>query len=330
MPKISIYSRTRVVELIESGLSQRQVAKELKISRCGVQEVLKKYKKEGKVEDMQRTGRPKAFNERQERLLVRNVKIDPFLTASALRNKFNWSKMVTVQTVRNILRRYKLFGRITAVKPLLSKLQKKKRFEWCKEHIQWAPTKWNSVIFSDESAIELRSKRRKYVRRPKKTRYNEKYILKSTKFTSKLLVWGGVKANGKRFLVRCIGNVNSQEYQIILDEALPHLYNSRCIFQHDGATCHTSRSTTEYLDQKQIRILKNWPPQSPDLNVIENIWDYLKQKLDMKVTNTLDDLWTAAYDEFHKIPDEYIKRLFDSIPRRLTAVLSRKGGNTKY
>ena len=45
-----------------------------------------------------------------------------------------------------------------------------------------------------------------------------------------------------------------------------------CIFQHDGAPCHRYASTVKYLEEKAVRMLPNWPPQSPDLNINENIW----------------------------------------------------------
>ena len=49
------------------------------------------------------------------------------------------------------------------------------------------------------------------------------------------------------FLLLCSSNVDSNRYQTILDQALPEMYASRRLFQQDGASCHTSRSTAAYL-----------------------------------------------------------------------------------
>ena len=46
-----------------------------------------------------------------------------------------------------------------------------------------------------------------------------------------------------------------------------------------------------WLKEMEIEAIE-WPPQSPDLNPIENVWSILKQKLyDIKdIINSLEDL----------------------------------------
>ena len=50
------------------------------------------------------------------------------------------------------------------------------------------------------------------------------------------------------------------------------------VFQQDNASCHALRIVMEYLDKNNIFTLY-WPPQSPDVNIIGNIWHIITRKL---------------------------------------------------
>ena len=129
---------------------------------------------------------------------------------------------------------------------------------------------------------------------------------------------------------RIIGSVDSTAYQAILDDALPRIYTSRYIWQHDGAPCHTSRSTSEYLQQKAIRMIVDWPPQSADLSPIENLWDFLKEKVANRKSQNVEEIWRYTEEEFYQIPNDYISKLYQSLPKRVEAIIKAKGFNTKY
>jgi transposase len=56
------------------------------------------------------------------------------------------------------------------------------------------------------------------------------------------------------------------------------LAGGRVIFQQDNAAIHKTAAVTAFLQENNIEIL-DWPPQSPDLSPIENIWNVLKMKM---------------------------------------------------
>ena len=57
------------------------------------------------------------------------------------------------------------------------------------------------------------------------------------------------------------------------------------------------------MRQEAIRCLENWPPQSPNLNIIEGLWSYLKDKVSEN-NPTQDELWEVAKVSWNQISDE--------------------------
>ena len=53
--------------------------------------------------------------------------------------------------------------------------------------------------------------------------------------------------------------------------------NREGMFQQDGARAHTSKATIAWLDAniKHYIPLEDWPPNSPDLSPIENVWSIM-------------------------------------------------------
>ena len=47
--------------------------------------------------------------------------------------------------------------------------------------------------------------------------------------------------------------------------------------------------------------MPNFPPQSPDLTIIEHMLDLLKIRVKERNPTNLDDLWNYSVDEWHKI-----------------------------
>lgn len=328
MKHISIEMRTAVVAKAKEGISQRQISIQMKISRCSVQNIIKKQDLFQNVENRPKCGRSKIFTDREQRLLCRTSLSNPFLTAPKLQLQLGKG---SVTTVRRILKKNGLFGRVAANVPFLNKIQTRKRLNWATNYGAWTQFQWNNVIFSDESSIQLKPTLRVHVRRMNSYRHKKIYTLKTVKHGGKsLMVWGAIKANGERILIRFLKNADSVEYQRVLNEGLLSFLDNKSIFQQDGAPCHRSKSTQMYLSENGICYIDDWPPQSPDLNIIENMWSELKKNVYNHHSRNIDELWNNCLIEWNKIPTKYVKKLYFSLPSRMLCIRQNNGGNTHY
>ena len=102
------------------------------------------------------------------------------------------------------------------------------------------------------------------------------------------------------------------------------------IFQQDNAPAHVSAETKIFIAEN---VMKFWKigllsHQTSILSII--LWIFLKTRVGRRHPSTEEELIEYTYEEFARIPDDYIKKLYDSIPRRLSAVLRRNGEPTKY
>ena len=102
-------------------------------------------------------------------------------------------------------------------------------------------------------------------------------------------------------------------------------------FQQDNNPKHTSKWASAWFLSKKVDNL-DWPPNSPDMNIIEHIWEYLECCVHshMPLPSNLGGLWQALLEEWALIEDDYIAKLYDSMVDQVQVLLEAKGGHTKY
>ncbi len=102
------------------------------------------------------------------------------------------------------------------------------------------------------------------------------------------------------------------------------------IFQQDNAPCHKSFEVLNFMEENAVLLMPMWPSCSPDLNLIENVWIYLKQNVGEHTIHTVEELWVILQEEFYKIPNDYFDSLYNSMSRRVQQVIDSKSFHIAY
>jgi hypothetical protein len=153
----------------------------------------------------------------------------------------------------------------------------------------------------------------------------------------------GTSQNQSRFLNKkgqVSKNITAAEYAAVVgDTFLPEgerLFGPiGWILQQDNDPSHkrAAENAVAAHNKKRgsnIQLLPSWPPNSPDLSPIENLWGYIQGKVNARGCKTFAEYQQAVLSELKAVPKQMLRNLFDSMPTRLADCLKAKGGKTKY
>jgi len=225
---------------------------------------------------------------------------------------------------------------------LLTKEHEEKRINFAK-YILENNIKSDKILFTDECRVVLFPKINKstnvirFNSEDRKMRWKpeiqQKRANEIPKFEQSIMIAGGICKYGLTNLVFCSGTQNNFSYKQFLlfmkkdidkfqeDNKL----EEEIIFQQDNAACHTS-----YESKAAIKILfdKNyleWPPNSPDLSPIENVWAILKEKLAKRKIKNLDELRENILDVWIKFPTSLCEKLCKKFDEKIKLIQEYKG-----
>lgn len=323
--------------LFNCGLSLRKIEKRLKISRS----VINKYLRSEGIKLENKGGSPRKTSDKLQKLIVRNFK-NGFFKNSTDAKKYlanNHNLNVSNQTIRNILKKAQGKSRVKRLKPLLKPEHKKARRKFTRVMMTKPFSYWESTIFTDESKYNLFGPdgNKKCWVFPDAINLDHQ-VRQRIKFGGgSVMVYGAITFKGVGKLAFIDGRMNADHYINILSTHYIETLNAHKIdiknshLVQDNDPKHKAKKVQTWLNDTGIDVVE-WPSNSPDMNIIEHVWNDIEVRLRARPyqPRDFDELKSAVEEEWKATTVDYIQSLYYSIPRRLEALKKAKGGHTKY
>ena len=303
----------------------KTIAKLTKTSVRTVQRTIKRFNEQKSVNRKPGTGQKPKLSTADKGAICTIASFSPQLSCQKIATRMVQLGRPKVHrtTVNKVLSHYGFNYRLPRRAPLLTQAHIEKRLAWC---VKYEHHDWSSTFFSDEASFQTFYNCKKYRSKTVRT-------ISAPKFPAKVMVWGAFSARGKTPLFFTQKTVNWQSYCEIINgfllETARVLYPEGYKLVQDNAPCHKAKKAMKFLDENSVIVL-DWPPNSPDLNPIENIWGIIKVKLSSQLITDTSDLKTKIEKIWEEFDIDYLTPFIDSMPRRIQLCLEAKGKVIKY
>ncbi|KAG1168311.1 hypothetical protein G6F71_009160 [Rhizopus microsporus] len=300
MKRIPDSIKMEIIAKLSTDMTQREIAKELKVSDGYVAKVAK----EVNHASVNSVGRKPILSDTTKRHSILKFKMGRYATATAASRAIVpiIKAKISPETVRNVLREANFNSKRKPKALPLNAQRKKARPQFARKYKDWTVHDWQ--------------------------RHGG----------GSIFLWGCIIAEGPGNLVKIDVGLGSALYCQILEEDLLgtldyyEISKNHVYLLHDNDPKHRSKMTQEWLKSNEVKVI-DWPAYSPDLNPIENMWHFVKCELvkyDEPPKGMLE-LWERVeYIWNSKIDKDICLRYINSMPERIQAVIKAKGGEAKY
>jgi hypothetical protein len=194
-----------------------------------------------------------------------------------------------------------------------------KRLSFARGYGDWSVDQWAQVLFSDEKCFYGKGFcGRIWVRREKGAALEAQYTIHKQAHPVKLNVWTCFSAAGCGFMHIFSENMDSKLYAKILkvnlkasaDKALPA--GKQRYFLMDNAPTHRSEKAKAHIFNASC-ITLDFPPYSPDLNPIENLWNILARKVEQHTCESIAELQDVIAQEWNHTDPQVLQNIAASM-----------------
>jgi transposase len=349
--ELSPSTRSRICSLrTDAKLSYGEIASHFpSISRSTIITTCRREAIRGKENDtLKRSGRPRNLSEEERDSIYDYIQQNPSCRYYELLELVDYK--ICERTLRNLLKEFGLRKWRKITRPQLNDNDAVNRLTWAERYRDFTPEDWSRVYFSDETSIERGSgagAQWTFVRPIHQAREGEIHEKPCGKQIRQMF-WACINGDTRRTGLIPMdgdpesprGGVTSRVIQSTYSTYLPSILSNRsdAIFMHDNASTHTAHIVRDLLNEIDVEVMQ-WPPHSPDLNPIENLWGLLKRRL-LELFPELYDmpnneetriyLISAAQHTWFQIDPDILRKLSMSMCNRVQAIIESKGWYTTY
>ena len=336
---LSAYVKNRIILLREKGKKIVDIHQELlnvdqiKVSRQAIGRLIKKYGTTGSISDKPKPGRPSMLTIEHFNFIDAAMERDDELTSAGLQRQMleRFKIRFSLSTLKTIRRKLGWIRSGPKYCQLIREANQVQRLEFVQRCLA-NREEFDDVIFTDESSIWMERHGKICFRRK-----NELPKLKpKPKHPYKVHIWGGISKRGATDLVIFTGILKKEFYveTILRDTLLPYTKSvfpdGTYRFQQDNDPKHKSRLAINFIEQNNINYWPT-PAESPDLNLIENLWHELKNHLRVRVKpKTKEELVDGIEHFWQNLNVERCTKYINHLQKVMPVVLERNGKASGY
>jgi transposase len=325
--------RSSFIILHSLGLDNNHIAQLTGRDRRTIQHWVTSYQVHHSLEDEPRSGRPRVTSEDVDTSIVAAATETPVTTPRIIRSQLHVD--ASARTIRRRLDDAGLFGRVARIEYPFTQDHITRRLEFARGHQDWTDDQWARVLFGDETYICLGAQGRVWVQRPEDAAYLSEYMVQGqSNFAPKIGIWACFSSQGVGALRIFDDNMDTRLYtdtmwQFMKPCALRFWPSGAWFYLQDNASYHKSHRSLQWFHRNGVSLVE-LPPHSPDINPIENLWDDLKRRIELRFPRDIAELKEIVTDEWSKANQMLCSNLVDSMHTRMIAVVTAEGHKTRY
>jgi transposase len=334
---LSTVERAAIVVLQKQRQTRQEIGQQVATSQPTVRHWLQTFEETGEVKDEPRSGRPRCTDEAMDTAIIGACYVENnFCTPRGLKRKYQFEP--SARTIDRRMREANLFGRVARHKKRLTEEEKCARLSFAQGYKHMTADDWMKIMFADEKKFKGEGfMGQVWVRRPKGEADNPAYQVQKLPHPLKLNVWGcfcgrglgycyifNENMNGK-LLKKIVSSHLKESAELHFEQDPPELWR----LLQDNDPKHKSNLVQTWLFNHGISLL-DFPPYSPDLNPIENLWNDIARRVEARPASTMEELQDAIAEEWEHTLPAFLRKLARSMPKRCQAVVDVQGDHTKY